>query len=80
MTSKTFPVLVIDFAAAGDRDVVAARFEAEERAHSEKGVAADFFSAFDGFEEEGVGLIFSDGKEGGDRSEQIGGDRLRHRD
>ena len=41
---------------AVNRDLVAARFEAQERTHAQEGVAADFFAAFDGFEEEGVGL------------------------
>ena len=46
----------LDLAAARDRDLGAARFQAQKRAHAEKCVAANFFPAFDGFEQEGVGL------------------------
>ncbi len=57
-----------------DFDFGSTRFEAEKRADTEKGVATDFFSAFDGFEQEGVRLVGSDREKGGDGSEQIGGD------
>jgi len=60
---------VLDFLAVGafDGDFCAARFETQERAHAEKCIASDFFSAFDGFEQEGVGLAFGYSEEGGDR-------------
>ncbi len=69
---------MLDFLAVGafDGDFCAARFETQERAHAEKCIASDFFSAFDGFEQEGVGLAFGYSEEGGDRGQQIGGDRL----
>ena len=48
-----------EFAAALDRDFFAARLQTKEGTHAKKCVASDFFSAFDGFEQEGVGLSVS---------------------
>src|ERR1700720_1202213 len=67
-------------AAMFDRDFGAARLEAQERPDAKKSVAADFFSAFDGFEEEGVGLAVGYSEKGGNRGEQVSGDGFHHRD
>jgi hypothetical protein len=69
----------LDLAAALDGDAGAARFEAQKGAHAEEGVAANFFSTFDGLEEKGVGLSFGHGEKGRDGREQVSGDGLGHR-
>ena len=61
-----------------NRDLVAPRFESQKGTHAEKGVPADFFAAFDGFEEEGVRLSLGDREESRDRREQVGRDGLGH--
>jgi hypothetical protein len=45
----------LDFAAPFDIDFRAARLQAQKRAHSQKCIASDFFSAFDRFQQERVG-------------------------
>ena len=67
-------------AAADDGDVGATRLQPEKGAHAEKCVASDFFSAFDRLEEEGIGLLFSDGEKSGNRGQQVGGDGFRYGD
>src|ERR1700719_59891 len=68
-----------EFAATFDGDLFAARFQPQKRAHAKKCVASNFFPAFDGLEQESVSLAISYGKEGGDWSQQVGGDRFHHR-
>ena len=78
---KNISGAAVDFlrGAAFDCDLGAARFQAQKRTHAEKRVAADFFSAFDRFEQESVGLSVGDGEKSGNRREQVGGDGLHHR-
>ena len=57
-------------------DLVAARFETQERTYAKERVAGDLFATFDGFEEESVGLAVGDRKERGNGREQVSGNRL----
>ncbi len=63
---------MFELAAALDCDLSAARLQAQKRTDAKKGVAADFFSAFDRFQEEGVRLSLGHGEKGGYRGKQIG--------
>ena len=69
----------LEFAATFDLDLDAARLQPQKRPHSQKRIASNFFSAFDRFQQKGIGLSVRDGQEGGNRREQIGRDRFRHR-
>ncbi len=46
-----------------------------EGADADEGVAADFFSLLDGFEEEGFGLLVGEAQKGGDRGFEVSGER-----
>src|SRR4029077_11103512 len=48
-------------------------------ARSQKRVAADLLSALHRFEQESVGLVCGDREKGGDRRQQMGGNRFHHR-
>ncbi len=67
----------LDFTAALDLDLGCARFQPQKRPHAEKRVASNLFSAFDRLEQEGIALSVRDGKKGGNRRQQVGGDGLR---
>ena len=69
----------LDFADAFDRDFRAARFQPQERPDAEKRVAADPLPALDRLQQKRVGLTGGDGEKGGDGGEQVGRDRLGHR-
>ena len=69
----------LDFSATLDLDFGAARLQAQKRTHAEKSVASNLLATFDRLQQEGIGLLVSHGKEGGNRRQQVGGDRLRHR-
>ena len=47
---------------------------------ADKGIAADVFSAFDGFEQEGFGFLGCDAEERGDRGLEVRGDGSVDRD
>ena len=66
--------IACDAGIAMEGNLVTARLQAQEGANAEERVAADFFSAFDGLEEEGMGFVGSDGEESGNGREQIGRD------
>src|ERR1019366_5177502 len=62
-----------------DPDLIAARLQPQKRAHSEKRIPSNLFSTFDRLQQEGVGLSLSHGEKSGNRRQQVGRDRLRHR-
>ena len=69
----------VDFMAAFDLDLGAARLQPQKRTYAKKRVPPNFFSTFDRLQQEGIGLSVRDSKKGGNRRQQVGGDRLHHR-
>ncbi len=65
--------------AALDHDVLAPRPHLHVGTRSQKRVAADLLAPLHRLEQKGIGLIGCDGEEGGDRRQQIGGNRFHHR-
>jgi hypothetical protein len=62
------------------QDLIATRPHLKVRAGAKECVASDVLSALDRFEQESVRLVGRDGKKSGDRRQQVGRNRLHHRD
>jgi hypothetical protein len=62
------------------QNLIAACPDLKVRAGAKECVASDVLSALDRFEQESVRLIGRDRKKSGDRRQQVGRDRLHHRD
>ena len=67
-------------ASALQHDILAAGSHLQVRTRSEERVAPDLLSALDRFQQESVRLVGGYGEKSRDRRQQVGRDRLDHRD